>query len=64
MREFVEQLSLVVLQVGVVDRWIWKLHFLLWYTVKSTYNNLTTTKVVVNERFNHVLWLKLGVFMG
>lgn len=26
--------------------------------VKSAYNNLTAAKVVYNEGFNHVLWLK------
>ena len=58
MRECVEQLSLMILQVGVTDRWIWKLHSSHWYTLKGSYNLLTTFEVDVDDRFNHILWLK------
>jgi hypothetical protein len=57
-RECAKQLSLVVLQVGVTDRWIWKLHSSHRYIVKSAYNLLTTYEIGVDDRFNHVLWLK------
>jgi hypothetical protein len=58
LRECVEQLSLVVSQVGVTDRWIWKLHSSHRYTIKIDYNLLTTSEVGVDDHFNHVLWLK------
>ena len=63
-----EQLPLVVLQVGVTDRWICKLHSSHRYTVKSAYNILTTFEVGVDDCFNLVLWLKqiplkVGIFI-
>jgi len=57
-RECAEQPSLVVLQVGVTDKWILKLHFSHRYTVKSVYKLLATSEVGVDDRYNHVLWLK------
>jgi len=57
-RESAEQLSLVVLKVGVADRLILKLHSSLRYMVKSAYNHLTTSDFVVDDWCNHVLWLK------
>jgi len=43
--ECVEQLSYCVLQVGTVDRWMWKFHALQCYTVKSTYSYLTAIDI-------------------
>jgi hypothetical protein len=54
----VKQLSLVVLQVDVSNRWIWKLHSSHRYMVKSAYNYLTSSDVAIDDRCNHVLWLK------
>ena len=51
-------MSLVVLQFGVTDKWMWKLHFSHRHTIKSAYDLLTTFEVGVDDRFNHVLWLK------
>jgi hypothetical protein len=56
--ECVDQLTYVLLQVDVVDRWVWKLHHSQRYTIKSVYNNLTTVDVNFNMGFNHMLWLK------
>jgi len=39
-------LSNVILQDEMVDRWVWKLHSSQRYTVKSAYNYLTTVEVV------------------
>jgi len=39
--ECVNQLSSIVLYVGVDDRWVWKLHSSQSYTVKSAYIYLT-----------------------
>lgn len=58
MRECAEQLSLVVLQVGVSDWWIWKLHSSHIYPVKSAFNHLTSSDVGIDDRYNHILWLK------
>ena len=38
MGECVERLSVLVLQVGLVDRWVWKLHPSNKYTVQSAYS--------------------------
>lgn len=35
-----------------------KIHSSQRYTVKSVYGNLTSAKVVRNDNFHHVLWLK------
>ena len=58
MRECAEQLSLVVLQIGVSKKWIWKLHSSHKYTVKSSYNHLTSSDVAIDDRCNHILWFK------
>jgi len=57
-RECVARLSNVVLQVAVMDRWVWKLHTSQRYTIKSAYNNLNVDDVGFNVDFNHVLWLE------
>jgi hypothetical protein len=57
-RDCAEQLSFVVLQVGVSDMRIWKLHSSHRYTVKSAYNHLTSSDVAIDDRCNHILWLK------
>ena len=56
-RDWGNQLSLVVLQVGMADRF-WKLHSSQRYTVKVIYNNLIAIDVVGHEGFKHALWLK------
>ena len=62
-KECAKQLSLVVLQVGVTDRWIWKLLSSYMYTVKSASNYLTRSDVAIDDRYNNVLWLKQIMFM-
>lgn len=57
--ECADRLSFIILQVGVDDRWVWKLHSSHSYTVKSAYNYLTAVDIVPNEGFNHLLWLKV-----
>ena len=57
-RECAEQHSLVILQAGMIDMWIWKFHSSHRYTMKSAYNLLTTSEVGVDDCFNHILWLK------
>ncbi len=56
----------VVLQVGVSDMRIWKLHSSHRYTVKSAYNHLTSSDVTIDDRCNHILCLKrkLENFLG
>jgi hypothetical protein len=56
--ECVAQVSSCFLQDGLADRWVWKLHSSKCYTVKSTYVNLTTVDITLNERFEPFLWLK------
>jgi len=46
------------LQVGTVDRWVWKLHPPQCYTVKSAYSFLTATDTNFTEGFDSFLWLK------
>jgi len=58
-RECAALLSNVILQVEVLDWWVWKLHSSHRYTVKSAYNNLTVANVDFGEGFNHVLWIKV-----
>ncbi|RHN40606.1 hypothetical protein MtrunA17_Chr8g0356521 [Medicago truncatula] len=53
-RECMAQLLLVVLQVGVTDGWIYKLHSSNRYTIKSAYNYLTRLDVAIDDRCNHV----------
>lgn len=55
MTECVDRLNHVVLQVKVADRWVWKLHSFQRYTVKSSYDNLTTVEIDFNMDYNHVL---------
>jgi hypothetical protein len=54
LRESVTRLSNVVLQVMVLDRWIWKLHSSQRYTVKNAYKNLTVVDVDFNVDDNQV----------
>jgi len=56
--ECVERFSTSVLQVGTIDRWVWKLHEMQCYTVKSAYSYLTTINTNLNEEFDSFLWLK------
>ena len=44
--------------VGVSNRWIWKLHSSHMYMIKSAYNHLTSSDVAIDDRCNHILWLK------
>jgi hypothetical protein len=57
--ESADRLSYIILQVGVNDRWVWKLHSSHNYTVKSIYNYLTAIGIIPDEGFNHLLWLKV-----
>ena len=59
MKECVDILSNVLLQVEMEDRWVWNLHSSKRYTVKSAYENLTSVNVDFNVGYNHVLWLKM-----
>jgi hypothetical protein len=54
LRESVTRLSNVVLQVMVLDRWIWKLHSSQRHTVKNAYKNLTVVDVDFNVDDNQV----------
>jgi hypothetical protein len=56
--ECVERVSSCILQVGMVDRWVWKLHTSQCYTVKSAYSFLTASDTNLNEGFDSFLWLK------
>jgi len=56
--ECVERLSVLVLQVGLADRWVWKLHPSNKYTVQSAYTYLTAVNINITEDFHHFLWLK------
>jgi len=56
--ECVERLSSCVLQVGTINRWVWKFHPSQCYTVKSAYSYLTAIDTNLNDGFNSFLWLK------
>lgn len=56
--ECVERLSNFVLQEGVSDRWVWRLHSSHSYTVQSAYSYLTAVDFNITEEFHHFLWLK------
>lgn len=56
--ECVALLSPIVLQVGSLDRWVWKLHSSQRYTVNSAYRFLTAIEGNPNEGFHNMLWLK------
>ena len=58
-REYIDRLFNVILQVEMEDRWVWKLDSSKRYPVKSAYDNLTSIKVDFNLGSNHVLWLKM-----
>jgi hypothetical protein len=47
-----------VLQVGTIDRWVWKLHVSQCYTLKSAYYYLTAIDTNLNDGFDSFLWLK------
>ena len=55
MGECVERLSVLVLQVGLADRWVWKLHPSNKYTVQSAYSYLTAVDINITEDFHHFL---------
>ena len=56
--ECVERLSNFVLQEGMSDRWVWRLHSSHNYTVQSTYSYLIAVDINITEEFHHFLWLK------
>ena len=56
--ECVERVITCILQVGTVDRWVWKLHTSQCYTVKSAYSFLTSIDTNQNEGFDSFLCLK------
>jgi hypothetical protein len=67
MGEFCELLSSVVLQVHVIDRWIWQLHASSKYNVSSVYNYLTSTDQSLINDHSTVFWhkkvpLKVNIF--
>jgi len=51
-------MSSCFMQVGTIDRWVWKLHTSQCYTVRSVYSYLTATDTNLNEGFDCFLWLK------
>jgi len=55
MGEYMEQLSNFVLQVDMSDKWVWKLHSIHSYTVRSAYYYLTTVDINITEDFNQFL---------
>ena len=57
--ECADQLSSFVLQNGVTNRWVWKLHPSHKYTVKSSYSYLIAVDINLTEDFDHFLWLKV-----
>ena len=62
------RLSVLVLQVGLADRWVWKLHTSNKYTVQSAYSYLTAVDINITEDFHHFLWhkavsLKVNIFV-
>lgn len=62
-RECVDVLSVVALQVDDEDRWSWRYHSSSRYTISSAYQMLTEVldhDAVDNGYidFNHILWLK------
>jgi len=50
--ECVERLSVLVLQVDMADRWVWKLHPSHKYTVQSAYSYLTAVDSNISEVFH------------
>lgn len=56
--ECVERLANIVLQVGMSDKWVWRLHSSQRYTVHSAYSCLTAVDNTTNEDFHQLLWLK------
>jgi len=66
--ECVERLSVLVVQVGLDDRWVWKLHPSNKYTVQTTYFYLTAVDINITEDFHHFMWhkavpLKVNIFV-
>jgi len=58
-KERVDRLSNVILQVEMEEWWVWQLHSSKWYTIKSVYENVTSLDVDFNVGYNHLLWLKM-----
>ena len=56
--ECIDRFSSIVLQVGVADRCVWKLHSSQSYMVKSAYFYLTIDDSNDAKGFDHLLWLK------
>ena len=61
MRECVGRLTLVVLQVGSVYRWIWHLHSSQCYSVSSASNKLS--EVDINQHHNSHKFVRLRLFL-
>lgn len=55
-REYVERLTSVTLQVDVVDCWVWRLHSFQRYTVKSAYNFFTNVETDFDVCYKHVFF--------
>ncbi|GAU16594.1 hypothetical protein TSUD_233460 [Trifolium subterraneum] len=56
--ECVDRLTNIVLQEGVPDRWVWKLHSSQSYSVKSAYSFLTASEISLSDSSDKFLWLK------
>ncbi|GAU46317.1 hypothetical protein TSUD_243380, partial [Trifolium subterraneum] len=56
----IARLCNVSLQAGVPDSWVWQLHNLGCYSVKSAYSYLTASEVRLNGNFDKFLWLRSG----
>jgi len=64
----VERLSNFVLQDGMSDSWVWRLHSSHNYTVQSAYSYLTVVDINITEEFQQFLWLiavllKVNIFV-
>jgi len=58
-RACVGKLTLVVLQVGSADQWIWHLHSSHCYFVSSAYNKLTDVDNNVHQNSYKFVWVKV-----
>lgn len=68
MKECSQLLNYIVLQVGVVDRWVWRLNSSTNYSVSSTYQFLATTTHDILVESSNNLWtktvpLKVNIFV-
>lgn len=58
-RECVERLSPIVLQVFLANRWVLKLHSSNYYIVSSVYNNFTAMDEASFMTFTLMVWIKV-----